>query len=424
MGTDRDMPPNRPKVVVLGAGFAGLAAAKTLANEPVDVEIVDRRNYHTFSPLLYQVATAGLNPADVAYPVRAIFRKAPNIDFHQGTVSSVEPDHRIVCLDDGTSIPYDYCIVGLGATTNFFGVRGAEKFAFPLYRLGGAVHLRNQIMSRFEAADANPATIADGALTFVIVGGGPTGVEMAGAMMEILQSVLFKDYPHIDRSVPKVVLVEMLDVVLSAFNERSQRHAYEALIARGVEIRTKTQVEEITADCVRFASGEELPTQTVVWAAGVSAHQVGEVIRDATFARAGRVVVEPDLSLRGHSEVFVAGDLAADGHPQLAPVAIQGGTHAAKQILRDIAGRGRASFHYRSRGIMATIGRRAAVAELPLGISLSGTFAWLAWLVLHLAWLIGFRNRLSVLVNWGWNYVAWERGPRIIVDIDDPHRMM
>ena len=418
------MPPKRPRVVVLGAGFGGLAAAKTLANKPVDVEIVDRRNYHTFSPLLYQVATAGLNPADVAYPVRAIFRKAPNVTFRQGTVSSVEPGQHLVCLDDGTSVSYDFLIVALGATTNYFGVRGAAEFAFPLYRLGGAVHLRNQIMSRFEAADATPETIANGALTFVIVGGGPTGVEMAGAMMEILQSVLFKDYPHIDRSAPKVVLVEMLDVLLSAFKDRSQRHAYEALVDRGVEIRTGTQVEEITRDRVRFASGDELAAQTVVWAAGVTARPVGQLIRDASLASAGRVVVEPDLSLKDHSDVFVAGDLAADGHPQLAPVAIQGGAHAAKQILRGLADKPSVPFRYRSRGIMATIGRRAAVAELPLRISLSGTIAWLAWLVLHLAWLIGFRNRLSVLVNWGWNYVAWERGPRIIVDIDDPHRIM
>ncbi len=422
MGTEGEM--KRPRVVVLGAGFAGLAAAKRLANEPVDVLIVDRRNYHTFSPLLYQVATAGLNPADVAYPVRSIFRKAPNVSFRQGSVSSVESAEHLVCLDDGTALAYDYLVVALGATTNFFGVPGAAEFAFPLYRLGGAVHLRNQIMSRFEAADAHPDAIADGALTFVIVGGGPTGVEMAGAMVEILESVLFKDYPHIDRSVPRIVLVEMLDVLLSAFKDSAQRHAYEALVDRGVEIRTGTQVSEIAANRVHFSSGEELPAQTVVWAAGVTAAPVAELIEDASLARAGRVVVEPDLSLREHREVFIAGDLAASDQPQLAPVAIQGGSHAGKQILRRLSGRATKPFHYRSRGIMATIGRRAAVAELPLGISLSGTFAWLAWLVLHLFWLIGFRNRISVLINWGYNYLAWERGPRMIVDFDEPHRMM
>ena len=413
----------RPRVVIIGAGFGGLAAARRLSAVPVDVTLVDRNNFHTFLPLLYQVATAGLNAADVAHAVRGIVRDEPNVSFRKGTVTDVDWTSRAVVLDDGDTLLFDRLIVAAGASAEFFGIPGAAEHALPLYTLDDAVMLRNHILGRFEAADADPSLIDDGALTFVVVGGGPTGVEVSGAMSELFRMVLDRDFTRLDVGKARIVLVEMGDALLPSFSPPSQLEALRTLEARGVEVRTGDAVAEITPTRVKLKTGEELPAHTLVWAAGVRANKVAAALGVDT-GRGGRVEVGPDLRIPGHPEAFVIGDIAAvpDGRggllPGVAQVAIQSGRHVAAEIERSLWGDEPRTFRYRDKGSMATIGRRAAVAEIPLPLGadlrLSGTPGWLAWLGLHLVYLIGFRNRLSVLLNWAWNYVTWDRGPRLI----------
>jgi NADH:ubiquinone reductase (H+-translocating) len=409
-----------PRIVILGAGFAGLRAARALRGAEADVTVVDRHNFQTFQPLLYQVATAALNEADVAFPVRGVLRRYGNARFRLGTVVAL--DDGAVRLDDGSSLPYDHLIVTAGARAAFFGVPGAERHAFPLYALVDATRLRNHVLRCFEAADADPSLIDDGALTFVVVGGGPTGVEIAGALAELFDGVLRKDFPQIDASRARVLLVEMQDTVLPQFSERSQRHALKALRARRVDVRFGAKVERVGARAIDLVGGERIASRTVVWAAGVQPAPVADWL-GAERTRGGRIVVEPDLTVRGRTNVFAAGDIAAaadpDGtlYPQLGAVAIQTGEHVARQVMRRIRGEATEPFVYRDKGIMATIGRRSAVAELSAGIRLSGTIGWLAWLFLHLLLLVGFRNRLSVLLNWAWSYIVRERGPRIVLEV-------
>jgi NADH:ubiquinone reductase (H+-translocating) len=419
----------RPKVVIVGAGFGGLAAARGLAKAPVEVTLVDRDNFTTFQPLLYQVATSGLNAADVAHPVRGLFHRQPNVGFRKGTVTGVDWQARRVALaDDPDGLPFDHLIVAAGAVATWFGVPGAREYALPLYTLEDAIAVRNHVVERFEAADARvgsdggPAARPDpGELTFVVVGGGPTGVEMAGALAELFAVVFRRDYPHLDVARARVVLVETRDDLLDAFHPSSQRHAAATLGARGVEVRLGETVDEVTPDHVRFASGEMLATQTVIWAAGVRANPLAEALGLET-TRNGRIVVGPDLEVPGRPGVWAVGDVAAaPGRrrqgtlPQLAPVAMQSGAHVARQITRLGEGKPTQPFKFVDKGTMATIGRRAAITELPGGIRLHGTLAWLAWLGLHILYLAGVRNRASVLLNWAWGYVTWDRGPRIIL---------
>ena len=405
-----------PEVVIVGAGFGGLAAAKELAHAPVHVTIVDRHNFHTFQPLLYQVATAGLNAADVAYAVRGIFHRQGNVSFRQGEVVGVDWEHNTLHLDNG-ELPFDHLIVAAGATAAYFGIEGAAEHALPLYVLEDAIALRNHVLARFEAADADPSLVDDGALCFVIVGGGPTGVEVAGALAELFARVLRKDFQDLDVRAARIVLVEMADTLLQPFSAASQRHARERLVDMGVEVLTNAAVERVTPTRVALNSGRELRAHTLIWAAGVQASPLAGALGVPT-GRAGRIVVGPDLRIDGHPNAYAIGDVAAitgvDGQllPMVAQVAIQSGRHAAREVAD---GRHR-QFRYRNKGIMATIGRRAAVAELPLHVRLSGTPAWMAWLGLHLVTLVGFRNRLSVFLNWAWNYVTWDRGPRLIVE--------
>jgi NADH:ubiquinone reductase (H+-translocating) len=413
----------RPQVVVVGAGFAGLQVARHLAGTEVDVTLIDRRNYNTFQPLLYQVATSGLDEGDIAHTIRPLFADDANVDVELGTVVGVDRAGHRVDLDDGTSLAYDALVLAAGATTNDFGVPGVAEHAFPLYTLTEAIRLRHQILGCFEATEHEPHLAEAGTLTCVIVGGGPTGVETAGTMAELFTKVLAAGYRHADVQQARVVLVEMGDELLSGFRPASRRHARETLQRRGVELRFDERVVEVTAAGVRLASGELLATRTVVWTAGVTANPLADVLG---FPRTGggRIVVDADLSVPDVPEVFVVGDLAAPlgkgdrPLPQLAPVAMQGGRHAAEQVLRRLRGEPTRPFRYRDKGTMATIGRRAAVADLPLGISLRGTVAWLAWLLLHLIYLIGFRNRAQVLVQWAWNYLTWNWGPRLILDPD------
>jgi NADH dehydrogenase len=410
--------------VVVGAGFAGLHVVRRLAGEPVDVTLVDRRNYNTFQPLLYQVATAGLDEGGVAHAIRAIFEKDTNVDVELGTVLGIDRSRRIVELDDGGTLPYDALVIAVGATTNDFGIPGVAEHAYPLYTLTEAIKLRQHILSRFEATERDPPLIDRGALTCVIVGGGPTGVETAGTMTELFHEVLSKGYRHADVSRARVILIEMGDELLSSFRPASRRHARKALEARGVEIRFGERVAQVSPTGVRLASGESVVTETVVWTAGV---QVNALANRLGFEQTngGRIVVQPDLSIPSDPNVFVVGDLAAardkKGNmlPQLAPVALQAGSHAGEQVLRRLNGEPTRPFRYRDKGTMATIGRRAAVADLPFGITLQGTIAWLAWLALHLVYLIGFQNRAQVLIQWAWNYATWDWGPRLVLDPDD-----
>jgi NADH dehydrogenase len=410
----------RPHVVVVGAGFGGLAVARGLDKLPVEVTLVDRQNFTTFQPLLYQVATAGLNAADVAHPVRGLFHRQRNLRVQRGEVTGVDWERRRVLLADQRDLPFDHLVVAMGAVATWFGVPGAEEHAIPLYTLDDAVTLRNHVLERFEAADADPTLVDRGELNFVVVGGGPTGVETAGALAELFSVVFRRDYPSLGVSRARVVLVEAREALLAPFHASSQRAALDTLRARQVEVRLEEPVAEVTPEHVRFASGEVLSTRTVIWAAGVRAHPIAAAL-GLPVTRAGRVEVGDDLGVEGHEGVWAVGDVAAPRDhrgggplPQVAPVAMQTGAHVARQIGRLLEGRPTQPFRYRDKGTMATVGRRAAVAELPGRIRLRGTLAWFAWLGLHLLYVAGLRNRLSVLLNWAWAYVTWDRGPRII----------
>jgi NADH dehydrogenase len=422
------------RVVIIGAGFGGLSAARSLAGKPVDVTIIDQRNFHTFQPLLYEVSTAGLDPGDVAYPIRAIFGRVPNVTFRYGKVTGVDWAARTVAVDEGESIAFDSVIVASGATVKYFGIPGAAQYAHALYTLADARYLRDHILRRLEEVDADPQLTKD-ALTFVVIGGGPTGVEVAGALAELLDVSVRHDGFRFDRSQARIILVDGLDRLLTPFTPRASRYAAATLESRGVELRLGRMVKEVTEDCVALDDGTTVACRTVVWAGGVTVEGSIASQIEATGGPNGRLVVEPDLSLRGHSDAYGIGDAAAvrwgpgavdpkTGDPticpQLAQVAIQSGKHAAAQIVNRVEGRPTEPFRYHDKGIMATIGRRAAVTQFPTGMIIRGTLGWLAWLGLHLLYLIGFRNKLTVLVNWSWRYLSWTSGPRIIVggDID------
>jgi NADH dehydrogenase len=410
----------RPHVVVVGSGFGGLNAVKTLAQEPVDVTVIDRDNYHGFWPLLYQVATAGLGGDDIARPIRAVFAGYPNVSVRVGSVTSVDFSARRVCVDETDWIPYDYLIAAAGSSTTTFDIPGVAEHAFPLKTLPDAMRLRNHILTMFERADARHGSeVAD--TTIVLVGGGPTGVEMAGALSELISVNLSSDFPSLDVSKARIVLVEMTDHLLPGFAPSSSARALSSLEAKGVDVRFSTKLQKVTERGVGFEDGSEIEAATVIWTAGVAANPLAAGFPGAR-GKGGTVAVSADLSLPDHPEVFVIGDLAAatggDGQqlPQLAQVAIQGGRRAAANVLARVAGRPTKAFRYSNHGIMATIGRRDAVAELPGGIRFGGTLGWLSWLAVHLVFLIGFRNRMVVMANWAWNYLTWDRASRVILD--------
>jgi NADH:ubiquinone reductase (H+-translocating) len=410
------------RVVIVGAGFGGISAARALSHAPVEVTIIDRHNFHTFAPLLYQVATAGLAPDDIAPNLRGIVQDDLNVEVRLASVVGVDFDRREVLLDQGPPVPYDYLVLAAGAVSSDFGVPGVTEHAIPLKTLADATRLRSLVLDRFEAANADPSLADDGTLTFVVAGGGPTGVELSGALAELFTKVLARDFKQLDVSRAKVILVEMTDHLLGAFSPKSQVEAAVELQLRGVELRLGTSIASVGPDEVRLADGTVIPTRTVVWAAGVKANPLGAALGLTTTAR-GEIAVEPDLTVAGRPEVFVIGDLAAaiardaKPYPQLAPVAMQAGRRTARNIVRRVQGKPTRRFRYFDKGTMATIGRRSAVAELPLGIRFWGTLGWLSWLALHLVFLIGFRNRVVVLVNWTWNYFKWDRGHRVI----EPH---
>ena len=402
---------------MIGAGFGGLAAARKLARAPVQVTVVDRRNHHLFQPLLYQVATAALSPGDIAYPIRSILREQGNANVLLADVTAIDTARRQVLLADGT-IPYDYLILAAGAGHAYFGHDEWEQYAPGLKTLEDALAIRRCILLAFEKAEREPdAAVRRNLLTFVIVGGGPTGVELAGAIAEISRHVLVSDFRAIDPREARIVLVEGGPRILSAYSEKSSSRAEQELRDRGVEVRTGAPVTGVSAQGVSLG-GEVLRARTVVWAAGVAASPLAKSL-GVPLDRAGRALVEPDLSIPGHPEVFVIGDLSAflhqTGHPLpgLSPVAIQQGRCAAGNVLRSLAGAPRETFHYFDKGTLAVIGRAAAVAEIA-GLRLSGFLAWLVWCFVHVFYLIGFRNRFIVMIEWAWAYVSYQRGARLI----------
>jgi NADH:ubiquinone reductase (H+-translocating) len=417
MTRSTDQQQSRPRVLVLGAGFAGVTAVKALRDAPVDITLVDRNGYNTFQPLLYQVATGGLNPGDVTYATRALTARRPNVGFRRGDVTSIDPDGRTVTLDDDTTLGYDYLIVGTGVTTNFFGVPGAEEHSLPLYTRAQALRVRDDIFSRLERlAQATADGVRSEDPTVVIVGAGATGVEMAGSLAEMGTAMRIA-YPELKDRKARVVLVEMGPHVLAPYHRSLRDYTARSLERRGVELRLDTAVKAVDADGVELDNGDRIRAGTVIWAAGVTAPDTVQKW-GLPQGRGGRIEVERDLSVNGHPEVFVAGDLAVDPDdplPQLAQPAMQGGKHAARQIRRDLEGEPRQPFRYKDKGTMATIARGSAIAELRGNIRLRGTVAWLAWLGLHIYFLLGGRNRMVTLLNLSARYLSWPRNLNVIV---------
>ncbi len=411
-------PDGKPRVIVVGAGFGGLAAVERMARWGAHVMVLDRNVYSTFQPLLYQVATAGLNPGDVAYPVRGFARKY-GVRFRLGELAAIDPAARRVALADGWRYEYDYLVLATGVSAAYYGVTGAAEHTLGLYTRQDAIMLRDHIMARLERLDiAGPAA----EVNFTVVGGGATGVELAGALAELRCTALEAAFPEVEGASVHIRLVEMAPVLLGPFEEKLRDYAYRQLQDRGVDVLLSKTIEEVKPGCVRLADGTDLPSDVTVWAAGVSAPPQ---VRGWGLpqGRGGRIQVRPDLRVHGQERIFAIGDIAlVDDQPlpQVAQPAIQGGRHVAQQIRLLSEGQPTASFSYHDKGIMATIGRRSAVVQLPRGLRFRGTLAWLAWLALHLITLLGNRNRLSALLNLSYRYIAWGHGGGIIVGDDPP----
>ncbi len=413
-------PSHLPRLLILGGGFAGLAAAKALKNAPVEITLLDRKNHHIFQPLLYQVASATLSAPDIASPIRHILRRQKNVRVLMGEAASVHPQERVVQLKDGERLPYDYLMVATGATHCYFGKKEWAEHAPGLKTLEEALEIRQRFLKSFEAAERekDPA-VRQALLTYVVVGGGPTGVELAGTLKEMARMTLAQEFRNIETDQARVVLVEAGNRILPSFGEGLCVRARKSLEKMGVEVRLGQKVQDINAQGVQVGS-EFIPSRTVLWAAGVEASPLGASL-GAPLDTQGRVKVEPDLSLAGHPEIFVLGDLASFSHglekplPAVAPVAIQQANLAAANVLADLKKQPRKTFRYIDRGSMATIGRGEAIAQMG-PIKLSGFPAWLMWLLLHLMWLVDFRTRVFVFFEWLWSYVTTQRRARLILE--------
>jgi NADH:quinone reductase (non-electrogenic) len=409
-------------VLILGGGFAGLNAAKQLADEPdVFVILIDQRNHHLFQPLLYQVATAGLSPGDIAVPIRSQFAHASNVEVHWNEVTGVDLKDRVVKLSGSdTELEYDFLVLACGAQHSYFGHPEWEEFAPGLKTLEQAIEIRRRILSAFENAENEVDPEKQKALlNFVVVGGGPTGVDLSGALADISRTVLVDDFRRIDPSQAKIILIEMMPRLLGAFAEELSEKTRQDLIDLGVDVRTSTRVENINAEGVLVGS-LFIPSKSVFWAAGVQAAQL-QIEPSVEIDRAGRIKVKDDLSVPGYDNVFVIGDMASlemsPGKfvPGLAPAAMQEGRHAAKVILSSVRGKPRTAFRYIDKGQMATIGKYRAVLESGRW-KMSGRLAWLAWLFVHVFYLIGFKNRVAVMAQWAWSYLFSKRGARLITE--------
>lgn len=411
----------RPHVVIIGAGFGGLEAAKKLANAPVRVTVIDRANHHLFQPLLYQVATAGLSPAEIAIPIRAVLRQK-NCRTMMAQVDDIDVEGKRVRLDDGASLRYDYLIVAAGAVSSYFGHDEWAQHAIPLKSVEDATRIRRTILLAFERADRlGDAENRRRELTFVVIGGGPTGVELAGAFAELGKRVLSADYPEIDPSEPQVVLLEGGKRLLGGMSEKSSRVARESLERMGVQVRLQTMAKKIDAEGVHLQN-EVIRSNTIIWAAGVAANPISKAL-GADMDKAGRVVVDENCNVPGHDEIFAIGDIACyrkpngEQLPGVSPVALQQGRYVAKLLEARLAGEEIEPFEYFDKGSMATIGRSRAVAETA-GVKLQGFVAWLAWLFVHLWFLVGFKNRVFVLMQWVFAYAFDRRGSRLITNAD------
>jgi len=413
----------KPKVVIIGAGFGGLWAARTLAHQPVDVLVIDRNNYHTFLALLYQVAAAELDAEDIAYPVRSVFWNIPNIDFILAHARRIDLENRRIETDSET-ISYDYLILAAGSVTSTFGVSGVEEHAYFLKTLEEAVALKNHIICCFEAASREAdAEKRKTLLTFVIVGGGATGVEYSGALTELVHGPLVKDYPAIDFSDVRIVLLETAGQLVSPMPENIRAYTAKQLGDMGVDVRLKTAVAEVTPDSALLKGSEVLDTNTVVWTAGVRGEGLA-ADSGMPVGRDGRVTVKDTLQVQDHPDIYVIGDLASIREetrilPMVAQVAIQSGVAAAKNIVRQIVGQTPTTFRYADRGSMIAIGRKAAGVAIGKK-TFQGFIAWIMWLIIHLFNLIGFRNRIMVLTNWAWDYLLYERAVRYVFPSNMP----
>jgi len=413
---------DRKHVVIVGGGFGGLNAAMSLKNAPVRVTLVDRTNHHLFQPLLYQVATAGLSPADIAVPIRSVLSKQKNTRVLLAEAQGIDLEGKRLLLDKG-EIKYDYLILAVGATHNYFGHDDWGTHALGLKTLDEALSIRERMLLAFEAAErATDPEIRKKLLTFVVIGGGPTGVEMAGAFAELARHVLARDFRAIDPSATRVVLVEAGSRILTAFPESLGTKAEEQLRTLGVEVRKGEPVAHIDESGVAFKDGTRLPASVIVWGAGIRGTPFAKKL-GVDVDRAGRVVVGTDCAIAGHPEVFAIGDMAAMRDaagvdvPGVSPAAIQQGHYVAAMIRADLANKPRKPFTYLDKGTMATVGRRRAIAKINK-IELSGMIAWLAWMAVHVLFLIGFHNRLVVMFNWAWQYITWKRGARLITHVN------
>jgi len=417
----------KPRVVVAGAGFGGMNLVKKLDTRLFQVVLIDRFNYHTFQPLLYQVATSGLEPDSVAGPLRKIFRKKKDLHIRMVSLHEVEPEHKRIRTTAGT-LSYDHLVIATGSMTNFFGFRELAGHAYPLKQITHALDLRSRILQQFEKLTVmKEPRDPEGKVTFVVVGAGPTGVELCGALAELKTHILPSDYPDLDTGVMRIVLVEGLNRVLPGMSDKSGRRAHRYLERMGVEVRLETMTEGFDGQAVRLKGGDSIPSQTLVWAAGVKGNLVGGVPAPADGP--DRIPVDPyhrvydDHGGGGiHDGLYAIGDVALmhsrtypKGHPGLAAVAIQQGKHLARNLNRVGKGRKPTPFNYVNKGVMATIGRNRAVADLRGGMRLGGMTGWIAWMFLHLFYMVGFRNKAVILTNWIWNYLTYDRGTRLII---------
>ncbi len=412
------------RVVIVGGGFGGLAAARSLRRAPVDVTVVDQRNFHLFQPLLYQVATGGLSPADIASALRWILKRQRNTTVWLADAEGVDPKRRRVLLAD-VDLGYESLIVATGVTHHYFGHDAWAEHAPGLKTIEDATEIRSRVLRAFEAAERDHGSASDGGLTFVVVGGGPTGVELAGAIAELARHSMRRDFRAIDATGARVLLLEGADRILPSYPAQLSAKATQSLKRLGVEVRTGTLVTEVGGDRVTVRTGETsetIPTKTALWAAGIQATPFGQALAAATGAevdRVGRIVVEPDLTVPGHPEIFVIGDLAHFAHQTgaplagVAPVAMSQGRYAGNTIQRRLTGTAHKPFRYFNKGQLATIGRASAVADFGR-LRFSGYPAWLLWLFVHLMYLVEFENRMLVFIQWAWNYITWQRGARLI----------
>jgi NADH dehydrogenase len=418
-----DVQTERPRVVILGGGFAGVGAARALEKADVDVVLIDKNDYHTFQPLLYQVATDLLEPSAVGHPLRDLFHEQPNLRVHLDAVTGIDLERREVQFAEMKPLTYDYLVLALGAEVNFFGASGAPEHAFPMYTLVDAVRLKEHVLKKWEAADKDESLAEDGALHIVVVGGGPTGVESAGALAELYRSNFAEDYPDVSQEHARITLVEASPHLFGMFKENLQEYTKEKLEDFGVDVVLGEIVESIEPTRVTLKSGKVIEAHTLVWGAGLQANPIASGL-GLELERGNRITSEPDLSIAGHPEVFAVGDIAwitdtksDDVLPQLGSVALQAGAQAGENIARLAKGKETEPFSYHDKGTMATIGRGAAVVQLPRGRTMKGETAWLAWGAVHLALLSTGEDRSKALINWTWAGFTHERAARISVEV-------